>query len=82
MWFYFGGGLEKQAERDMDKIYSDVAADAVAQYYIAKRNGNPIDAYVQAGLVCAAYLQAGDESSYKRWKEIQRQDAEAAGLPN
>jgi hypothetical protein len=44
----------------MNKIAGQVAVDAVQQYNIVRRNGSAMDAYVQAGLVCAAFLQAGE----------------------
>jgi len=36
---------------------------------------------VHAGMVAAAYLQAKDQGSYARWKEVERQDCNAAGVP-
>lgn len=78
--YFFGGGLEKQAQNEMDKIENQVALDAEKQYEIAKRNGSDLDAYVQAGLVCAAYLQANDEVNYKKWKAIENQLAKKIGL--
>ena len=81
LWFFFGGGLEKKAASDMHNIENKVAADAVDQYNIAKRSGNAMDAYVHAGLVSAAYLQAKDEANYNKWKEIEKEDARAAGMP-
>src|SRR5688572_13128479 len=41
-WYFFGGGLEQQAAEDMQQIEHQVAADAVRQYEIAKRNGNAV----------------------------------------
>jgi hypothetical protein len=79
-WWYFGGGLEQQAAHDMGQIEQQVAADAVKQYEIAKRSGSAMDAYVHAGLVCAAYLQAKDEANYQKWKAIERQEGIRAGM--
>jgi len=31
IWFYFGGGLEKQAQKDLGRIKQQVAEDAVKQ---------------------------------------------------
>ncbi|HKQ48545.1 MAG TPA: hypothetical protein VJZ71_10780 [Phycisphaerae bacterium] len=81
IWYFFGGGLEKQTAKDLNKIEQQVAADAVKQYEIAKRSGTAIDAYVHAGLVAAAYLQAQDESNYRKWKAIEKQEATRAGVP-
>lgn len=39
-----------------------------------------MDAYVQAGLVAAAYLQIKDEVNYEKWKEIETQLAKKIGL--
>ena len=80
IWFYFGGGLEKQVAKDMERIENQVATDAVKQYEIAKRNGSAMDAYLQAGLVTASYLQAKDETNYKKWKEIENEEAKNAGM--
>jgi len=81
IWFYFGGGLEQQAQKDMGRIERQVAEDAVKQYDIAKRSGSAMDAYVHAGLVCAAYLQAKDEPNYQKWKKIEAEEARRAGMP-
>ena len=81
VWFYFGGGLEKQAENDMQRIENQVAEDSVRQYQIAKRNGSAMDAYVHASLVAAAFLQAEDEANYQKWKQIERQEGVRAGMP-
>ena len=81
LWFFVGGGLEKQTANEMQKIENQVAADAVRQYEIAKREGNPMQMCVQAGFVSAAYLQAKDEANYQTWKQIEGQDCRRAGVP-
>jgi hypothetical protein len=53
----------------------------VTEYGIAKRNGNSMDACVQAGFVAAAFLQAKDEASYRQWKDTETLDCKTAGLP-
>lgn len=70
LWFFLSGGLEQK-----------VATDSVTQYGIAQRNGTAIDHCVQAGLVTAAYLQAQDETNYKKWKAIENNDCASAGVP-
>lgn len=82
VWYYFGGGLEQQVDRNMDDIYKKVSSDAVAQYNITKKNGNRMDQCVHAGVVAGAFLQAKDEANYKRWKDTEAKDCAAAGLPN
>jgi len=81
LWFYFGGGLEKQAAKDMSRIQADVASDMTKQYNIAKTSGNAIDVCVHAGMVSAAYLQAKDDANYAKWKRIESRDCETAGMP-
>lgn len=78
--YFFGGGLEEQAAKDLQKIENQVAVDAVKQYEIAKRSGSDMDAYVQAGMAAAAFLQANDEENYKKWKEIEAKEAKNVGL--
>ncbi|MFZ3065821.1 MAG: hypothetical protein WA277_11130 [Nitrospirota bacterium] len=82
VWYFYGGGLEKQAAKEVQQIEQQVAADAVKQYEIAKRSGSAMDAYVHASLVAAAYLQAKDEANYKKWKEIERQEGIRVGMPS
>lgn len=80
-WFFFGGGLEQQAQHQMDDISNQVAEDAIKQYEIVKKSGTEIECYTQASLVAAAYLQAKDEENYQKWKNIEKQHADAAGMP-
>lgn len=62
-------------------IENMVANDAVKQYDIAKNQGDKIQICVQAGLVSASYLQAQDETNYRKWKDIESQDCARAGMP-
>lgn len=78
--FMFGGGQDAIVDHEMQKIENKVAADAVQQYDIAKKNGSAMDAYSAASMVCAAYLQANDEPNYKKWKAIEKQEAKLAGM--
>lgn len=63
---------------DMDSIYAQVINDSIAEYNIAKRQGDLVDICVHAGLVAAAYLQAQDEANYGKWKQKERTDCKAA----
>lgn len=80
IFYFFGGGLEQQAQKELDRIELQVAEDAVRQYEIASKNGSAMDAYTQAGFVAAAYLQAGDEANYKKWKDIEKEWGRKIGL--
>jgi hypothetical protein len=81
IWFYFGGGLQQQAAKEMGNIEVQVANDSVKQYNIAKSSGSPIDKCVQAGMVAAAYLQAKDDANYRIWKQTENLDCTSAGVP-
>lgn len=81
LWYFFGGGLNKQAANNLSNIYNQVANDAVTQYNMAKRSGTQIDICVQAGLVSAAFLQAKDEIKYPEWKNIENIECKKAGVP-
>lgn len=65
----------------MAGIKAKVAADAVAQYGIAKRGGDPLQVCAQAGLVVAAFLQAKDEPSYQTWLKTKHDDCAKVGIP-
>lgn len=77
-WMMPSGGGEVM----MDSIHNQVAGDAIKQYEIAKRSGDPMQACVHAGAVAAAFLQAKDESNYQTWLGTQKRDCRAAGLPD
>lgn len=93
--YYFSGAYEEnqkyelnermneihaKAAQNLNEIQVKVANDAVDQYILAKRNGNAMDAYIQAGIVAASYLQVKDEANYIKWIEIRDKEARAAGL--
>ena len=80
IWYFYGGGLQHATADRMTEIQGQVASDAVAQYRIANRSGNPMDACVQAGFVAAAYLQSQDEGNYQQWKQTEKVDCAAAGI--
>lgn len=65
----------------MDSITRKVATDAVAQYEMAKRQGDQIQTCVQAGFVSAAWLQAKDEPKYIAAKAQEKADCAKAGMP-
>jgi hypothetical protein len=75
-WLADGGG----SAYEMKNIENKVAADAVDQYKIAKKQGDKIQICVQAGLVSAAYLQAKDQIDYQQWKHTEEEDCRQAGL--
>lgn len=64
----------------LSDIYGQVVSDQIKQYEIAKRQGDPVQICVQAGLVCAAYLQAKEEYKYQNWKKIEAEDCKRVGL--
>lgn len=69
-----------KVQQELDKISTQVAQDAEKQYEIARRSGTATDAYVNAGLVAAAYLQAKDEANFQKWKRIEATEAKRAGI--
>ena len=65
----------------MDSINNEAANQILSQYMMAKRNGAaPVDLFVQAGLVTAGYLQAGNEENYNKWKSIEQEECLKAGI--
>ena len=80
---YFTIGREAESRyvaAGMADIHNQVANDAVTQYEIAKRQGDPIQVCVQAGLVSAGWLQAKDEARYVAAKATEKADCARAGM--
>lgn len=73
-------GCDQAVEAQMDSTYDKVSSGMVAQYDIAKKQGDAMQTCVQAGMVSAAYLQAEDEAKYNEWKAIEKTDCKAAGI--
>jgi hypothetical protein len=65
----------------MNAITDKVARDSVDQYNISLSGGDKIEICVHAGFVAAAFLQAKDQPNYLKWKQAQRSDCAAAGMP-
>lgn len=80
IWWFWGGGLENKTEDLLSDIKKQVTQDMIDQYEIAKRQGDRMQICVQAGLVCAGYLQAKDENNYRKWKDIEYNDCLRAGI--
>ena len=76
-WCWFGGG----ADTVMSYIHDKVMADKVEQYDMTKRHGSPME-LVEAGRVARAYRQAKQEAFYATWKDVERRDCKAAGVPD
>lgn len=79
-WYFFGGGLDQQTNKEIERINDQVAVDFVEQYQLAKKSGDLIQICVQAQMVSAGYLQAQDEPNYLKWKDIEKADCARAGL--
>lgn len=60
---------------------SKFAADKIAEYEIAKRNGDKMKACVLAGIVKQAFLTAQDEQHYNIWRVTEETRCEEAGVP-
>lgn len=81
IWWFGGGGLDSHVAAQVKKIENQVASDSVAQYQIAKREGDQMQICVHAGFVSAAYLQAKDEPNYQQWKKTEKSDCRKVGVP-
>jgi hypothetical protein len=65
----------------MNEIETSVAEDFEAQYWDVVRHGSEIDRCLAAQMVATGYLQANTTAQYAKWREVQTQDCEAAGVP-
>jgi hypothetical protein len=82
-YFTIGREAEKKyVAAGMADIHDQVANDVVAQYEIAKRQGDPIQVCVQAGMVSASWLQAKNEARYVAAKAMEKADCARAGMPS
>lgn len=75
VWWFLGGGLVSHAQDEM-------VEQALAQYQIASRSNDQVQACVYAGMVVAAYLQTKDEANYNQWLSIQKRDCKTTAAAN
>jgi hypothetical protein len=63
-----------------DPALRRAAVQAEEDYKRAKREGSAVHAYLSAAVVADAYLKAGDQANYLKWKKIQAEEAQRAGI--
>ena len=82
-WWQFGGGAVNHPDLFglMPGYRNKGADDAMAQYNLAKQQGDKAKVCEQAGVVAAAFLQAQDQNGYNQWKAIEAVDCSAARAP-
>ncbi len=80
LWFYVGGGWEQETAKQLKSIHIQVVRDAIDQYKIAQKQGDPTTICVQAGYVSATLLQAKLEEEFIKWKATEKAVCRAAGL--
>lgn len=62
--------------------YEDTASEVVRQYRVALRRQNKEELCVFAGMIASAYWAVGDDRTALSWKDQERADCAAAGLPS
>ena len=67
-------GWSQQTDQLLTQAKDKVAADAISQYNIAAKQGDPVQMCAQATMVTAALLQAQDSANYERWKVVEKRD--------
>lgn len=70
----------KAVQHEMDVVSNELAKDQEAQYEMALKSGDKMDAYTQAMIVAQFYLQAKDTANYKKWKKIEKKHKKEIGL--
>lgn len=67
---------------DKGNIDQEIAKETIAEYEIAKKQGDKMQICIQAGMVATAFLQAKDEANYGKWKDIEKKDCAEAEVPD
>ncbi|MDY8138120.1 hypothetical protein [Aquimarina sp. 2201CG5-10] len=83
IWFMYSAlssNKELPVQNQLKAYQLQFTKDAIKQYEMAKRHGSAADAYNQAGLVATTFLRINDEENYKKWKKIEKEEAENANI--
>lgn len=80
LWFGFDAYVKYESANTMDEIQNQVTEDFERQYRDVEKYGTTMDKCARAGMVAEGHLQAGNQSAYAKWKEIEREDCQTAGL--
>ena len=70
----------EEVQQGVDDIHNQVALDAEQQYAAVAEHGTAVDRCVRAGLVAESYLQGNNDAEYAEWKQIEKEDCNAAGI--
>jgi len=65
----------------VDSQMNNLAQEQIEVYEIAKKNGDTMQTCAQAMAIAQIFLQSKDEANWKSWKEKEKADCEAAGMP-
>ena len=57
----------------MESIHEQVLLDEIKKFRIVLKSKDRVAICVQAGMVCAALLQAGKEKEYLEWKKKEQE---------
>jgi flagellar basal body-associated protein FliL len=77
----FAASIPQTASQAIKPYQEQVAIDFEAQYAAVVESGTAIDRCIRAGLVAEGYLQAANTEKYKEWKQVEKADCKAAGVP-
>lgn len=80
VWYFWGGGFEKQTATTVVDIQRSIASDIAQQYEIVKRQGSMTDRCMHANMVAGSYLGAKDEANYAKWTQIAKIDCNVVGI--
>ncbi len=65
----------------VDGQMNSFAKEQIEVYNIAKKNDDKMQTCTQAMAIAQIFLQSKDEQNWKIWKEKEKTDCEAAGIP-
>lgn len=79
--YYFSGGFQSDVKKTMQDASSSAAEDTIEEYRIVSRDGDKMQMCVISGIIAEQYLGAKDVNKYHQWKDINKRDCKAAGVP-
>ena len=76
-----GDQAQMQVDPQSQLMTERLARDAAEQYALMLGTGDNTQICIQAGITAQAFAQANDHANYLKWKQTERDDCLAAGLP-
>lgn len=86
LMFIFAGcdqkDVNQETQEQVQLVSNQIVQKSINRYEIVKKSDNPMDACLQAGIIKNTMLATQNETGFLKWKTIENDDCNKAGIHN